>query len=150
MARKDEVPQEQPAVEGDVIHPTDHPHTADHVPTEPTPTVGAAPVPPNTGAPAAAGPAAAEAAAAEYVHPKDRATELAEAGKLAMLHEDPEIAAQQVRIAELEQELAEAQRADRRRMVDADHQAMKDGLDQREAELRAQLARVRGEEPHEE
>ena len=67
---------------------------------------------------------------------------------------DPEHQAQLDRIADLERQIEEEKRNERRRLVDAEKEQFKTGLDQREAELRAQLARVRGEdvvdEPHEE
>ena len=60
---------------------------------------------------------------------------------------DPEIAERQERIAELEEEIAQAEREERIRLVAADKALTIANLDDQEAALRAQLARVRGEDP---
>ena len=62
---------------------------------------------------------------------------------------DPEIEERNARIAEKQAELDALKQNERRRMVDAERAMTIEGLDQREAELDAQLARVRGDRPEE-
>lgn len=63
---------------------------------------------------------------------------------------DEELAAQEERIADLERQIEEEKRNQRMHLVDEERRLYKENLDNREAGLLAQLARVRGEEPHEE
>lgn len=63
---------------------------------------------------------------------------------------DPEIEERQERIRQLEDELRNAELEERRRLIDAEREYTLENLDNREAELKAQLARVRGEQPTEE
>lgn len=93
-------------------------------------------------------PAAAPAPVAVEHEQSLRAVHPVEVGG-QMLYVDPEIEERNEEIAALEQEIRDAERENRRKLVDDERRLTIANLDDRKAELQAQLARVRGETPEE-
>jgi hypothetical protein len=63
---------------------------------------------------------------------------------------DPEIESRQERISQLHEEIKQAERANRAKLVADERDLTIANLDRQERELEAQLARVRGDKPPEE